>query len=183
MSEDFLENFKLGRIFGHERLGSYYVFSYHFMDSPWPFFSLDENEYLNGIAIKDKLTKWFEKIGWHGDGEIQTYYLLPWMVGNNDGHCMAAYHVKQQDNGTSFFAVPKSFGFEINKDIDGVFDVLEVPCIDSVDYVFTFGKYKGYSIHDVFLSDGFEYLKWLDRNDVVSFSWPLLKTIYEYSED
>lgn len=85
------------------------------MESPkkWFVFKYEHIDYLDNIellepdsnkALLDELKQLFKKEGWEGDGEIGQIWLPPFVLhkANSYGHWV--YHVKQQNNGTSFLA-------------------------------------------------------------------------------
>lgn len=48
----------------------------------------------------------FRAKGWEGDGSIEIFWLPPFIVKLNDTAGFIVFHVKQQNNGTSFLASP-----------------------------------------------------------------------------
>ncbi|MDX6158390.1 hypothetical protein SIA70_20075 [Bacillus subtilis] len=85
------------------------------MGSPkkWFVFKYEHIDYLDNIRPIEKdrneefleeLKQLFKNEGWEGDGEIGEIWLPPFLLSsaNSVGHWV--YHVKQQNNGTSFIA-------------------------------------------------------------------------------
>ncbi|MBU8845732.1 hypothetical protein KNR15_20430 [Alkalihalobacillus gibsonii] len=61
----------------------------------------------NGEELIAELKQIFKNEGWEGDGEIGAIWLPPFLFYNNynvSSHGYWVYHVKQQNNGTSFIA-------------------------------------------------------------------------------
>lgn len=51
------------------------------------------------------------------------------------------------------------------------------PLIDSLEYVFTFGKYNGNKLSDVLIDDP-KYIEWLLDNEVVEFTEEILEKVH-----
>jgi len=76
----------------------------HFDDFDEP--DSDENRNKEQ-ELRSELASFFSDAGWEGDGEIKCIFLPPCFFGGEDGWCGIIYHVKQNNNGTSWLAIPK----------------------------------------------------------------------------
>ncbi len=56
--------------------------------------------------LRAELKDLFLDAGWEGDGEINCIFIPSCFVGRQDGWCETIYHVKQDNNGTSWLAIP-----------------------------------------------------------------------------
>jgi hypothetical protein len=63
-------------------------------------------------ALRAELAEFFSEAGWEGDGEINCIFMPPCFIGGEDGWCVPVYHVKQNNNGTSWLAIPN--GMELS---------------------------------------------------------------------
>lgn len=90
----------------------YVVIRYQHVDDHRCFRPLEESLPDQGKRsvqkLKKELEEMFEKAGWEGDGIIKCVFLPPCFFSKSgDNYCEIIYHVKQSNNGTSFFIVPK----------------------------------------------------------------------------
>jgi hypothetical protein len=64
-----------------------------------------------------RLTEFFLKFGWEGDGEINCVIVPPFFLQHGYSLCEVVFHVKQSNNGTSFIAIPPGFRLELAEDL------------------------------------------------------------------
>jgi hypothetical protein len=57
--------------------------------------------------LRSELDALFRDAGWEGDGKIECIFVPPCLFGGEDGWCKIIYHVKQNNNGTSWLAIPR----------------------------------------------------------------------------
>lgn len=97
-----------------ESINDFFIYSYHFIDELELMKSAEL--YLGNFStyrevIKVLSTK-LKSYGWEGDGNIQLMWLPPFIgAGIEDTHGVGVWHVKQSNNGTSFFASPVPLPF------------------------------------------------------------------------
>lgn len=95
---------------------SYYIYTYTFLDdlssiqSPFQHFEFDEPCLVEDAIqlVGDR----FKKFGWEGDGSIGIIWIPPFVdIGFEDTHGTYIWHVKQDNDGTSFLAsyIPLDF--------------------------------------------------------------------------
>ncbi len=89
--------------------------NFHFIDD-WRCISSLKDSHINGEPElssqevdqkRELLSQLFLEAGWEGDGNINCIFLAPCFAGRDDGHCEIIYHVKQDNNGTSWLAIPR----------------------------------------------------------------------------
>ena len=66
--------------------------------------------------LRFELAALFLSAGWEGDGEIGCIFVPPCLIGIDDGWCRIIYHVKQNNNGTSWLAIPKDMRLSLPED-------------------------------------------------------------------
>jgi len=99
-------------------VSNYYVIDFQHIDDQRAFHSLADavNGDVEGLKeLTAELERLFRKAGWEGDGTICAFFVPPVFCNRGDTHCSTLYHVKQENNGTSFLAVPKGFRFELEQ--------------------------------------------------------------------
>lgn len=92
-----------------------FVYSYHFIDDRLFFLNARETlgGFPDGYAIIDEAEKLLKRHGWEGDGTLELLWLPPFMgVGVEDTYGVVCFHVKQSNNGTSWFASKYALPFE-----------------------------------------------------------------------
>lgn len=62
-------------------------------------------------ALRNELGELFSAAGWEGDGTINCFFVPPCFCNRGDTYCETIYHVKQDNNGTSWLAIPRGFSF------------------------------------------------------------------------
>lgn len=96
-------------------VSEFFAYSYHFLDDlsfmSKPDLHFDVFSTFETLikAIKNR----FRQEGWEGDGNIQIFWLPPFVgAGVDDTHGVCVWHVKQNNNGTSWLLspVPLPFG-------------------------------------------------------------------------
>ncbi len=97
-----------------QAINSYFVYRYHFIDSPH--YMKSAREVLGGTdnteEILEEVGEKLKKAGWEGDGEVQLLWIPPFMgAGVEDTHGILVWHVKQRNNGTSWFLSPVPLPF------------------------------------------------------------------------
>lgn len=63
--------------------------------------------------LRIDLIELFRNAGWEGDGTIQCLFLPPAFFCTHQTHCEVIFHVKQQNNGTSFLAIPRDLALTL----------------------------------------------------------------------
>lgn len=95
---------------------SLYVYTYHH----WDYF-----EGIKSAKIKpdelEAVSKMFAAAGWEGDGEIQKLAVPPFFFAGSPAEVQFVYHVKQSNNGTSFFGVERDLAVGENISFEGKF--------------------------------------------------------------
>lgn len=98
---------------GVEALDRYHIYSFEHLDdlsfmqkahealSAFP----DADDYISAICSR------FSQCGWEGDGELQLFWLPPFVTNSSESHGTFCFHVKQSNNGTCWIASPKPLGF------------------------------------------------------------------------
>lgn len=90
-----------------EDVRDFFVYSYHFIDDRLFFLNARETlgEFPDGYAIVREAEMLLKRHGWEGDGTLELLWLPPFMgVGVEDTYGVVCFHVKQSNNGTSWFA-------------------------------------------------------------------------------
>ena len=98
-----------------EDVRDFFVYSYHFIDDRLFFLNAREtlSEFPDGYAIIHEAEKLLKMHGWEGDGTLELLWLPPFMgVGVEDTYGVVCFHVKQSNNGTSWFASKYALPFE-----------------------------------------------------------------------
>lgn len=98
-----------------EDVRDFFVYSYHFIDDRLFFLNAREtlSEFPDGYAIIHEAEKLLKTHGWEGDGTLELLWLPPFMgVGVEDTYGVVCFHVKQSNNGTSWFASKYALPFE-----------------------------------------------------------------------
>lgn len=101
----------------------YDVISFEHIDDGRCFSSLESTMMLDepGMQspslqeIKAHLEVLFQKAGWEGDGNIECFYIPPCFTNNGGSYCETIFHVKQDNNGTSWLAVPEGLELGITR--------------------------------------------------------------------
>lgn len=111
-------------MFVKEDIKKYYVYDYYFIDynggflKPEDVFLDFEHDFDLNLEelpeIIEEVKKLFLKKGWEGDGNIGLIWIPPFInIGyERDYIGNFFWHVKQQNNGTSFIASPLPLSFE-----------------------------------------------------------------------
>jgi len=99
----------------------YYVVDFHFIDDSRCLRPLiesvqdspderpgDPSERVKEQRLRHELRALFLAAGWEGDGETTCIFVPPCLIGREDGWCRVIYHVKQENNGTSWLAIPNN---------------------------------------------------------------------------
>ncbi len=94
---------------------NYFVYQYHFFDSLA--YMKDAEPVLsrvpNGDEILQNVRSHLSNAGWEGDGRLQLLWLPPFLgAGVEDTFGVCVWHVKQDNNGTSWFASPVPLEFK-----------------------------------------------------------------------
>lgn len=96
------------------KLAKYHTYRFHYLDdlsfmqpaaealSIFP----DADSYI------DEIKGLFHQHGWEGDGMIQLFWLPPFAVNSHETHGVFCFHVKQNNNGTSWIASPSPLQFK-----------------------------------------------------------------------
>ncbi|WP_218585350.1 hypothetical protein, partial [Pseudomonas sp. FSL R10-0071] len=64
-------------------------------------------------ALIEEAEKLLKRHGWEGDGTLELLWLPPFIgVGVEDTYGVVCFHVKQSNNGTSWFASKYALPFE-----------------------------------------------------------------------
>lgn len=90
-----------------EDVSNFFVYSYHFIDDRLFFLNARETliDFPDGYALIEEAEKLLKKTGWEGDGTLELLWLPPFIgVGVGDTYGVVCFHVKQSNNGTSWFA-------------------------------------------------------------------------------
>lgn len=92
---------------GEKSISKYHVYQYEHLDQldfmkPASAVLYAEED----VAILNAVKALFRKDGWMGDGELQLFWLPPFLTGGRDTAGTLIFHVKQETNGTSFLASP-----------------------------------------------------------------------------
>ena len=98
-----------------EDVRDFFVYSYHFIDDRLFFLNARETlgEFPDGYAIVRVAEMLLKRHGWEGDGTLELLWLPPFMgVGVEDTYGVVCFHVKQSNNGTSWFASKYALPFE-----------------------------------------------------------------------
>lgn len=98
-----------------EDIRDFFVYSYHFIDDRLFFLNASETlgEFSDGYAIINEAEKLLKQHGWEGDGVLELLWLPPFIgVGVEDTYGVVCFHVKQSNNGTSWFASKFELPFE-----------------------------------------------------------------------
>ncbi|MFY1030338.1 hypothetical protein [Pseudomonas asiatica] len=91
------------------------MYSYHFIDDRLFFLNARETlgEFPDGYAIINEAEKLLKQHGWDGDGVLELLWFPPFIgVGVEDTYGVVCFHVKQSNNGTSWFASRFELPFE-----------------------------------------------------------------------
>ena len=72
---------------------------------------------LMTVELRRRLAERFSQNGWEGDGDIECIFVPPCFVPSGYSICETIFHVKQQNNGTSFLAIPPGFRLELSDDV------------------------------------------------------------------
>jgi hypothetical protein len=72
---------------------------------------------LMTVELRRRLAEIFGQNGWEGDGDIECIFVPPCFVPTGYSICKTAFHVKQQNNGTSFLATPPGFRLKLSADM------------------------------------------------------------------
>ena len=75
-------------------------------------------DFIQVELLQKEIAKLFRDKGWEGDGTIRVFFVPPCFSRHGDKRdptCIEIYHVKQQNNGTSWLAIPKDFEFRMPK--------------------------------------------------------------------
>jgi hypothetical protein len=96
------------------KIKQYHVYSYEHLDE-LRFMPL-ATDVLQTVSKADEILSTvralFEEAGWEGDGDLQVMWLPPFVgAGVEDTHGVFIWHVKQENNGTSWLASPVSLPF------------------------------------------------------------------------
>lgn len=99
---------------GPQAVDGYFVYQYHFVDDLTPMYDAESTLADYGADEFIERVRWrFLDGGWEGDGRVQFFWLPPFVgVGPEDTYGVYVWHVKQDNNGTSFFASPYPLKFE-----------------------------------------------------------------------
>jgi TIR domain len=96
-------------------IANYFVYSYQHLDA-LDFMPPAVNVLPPGRSrdqILSQLRLRLRKAGWEGDGEIQVLWLPPFLgAGVEDTYGLCVWHVKQDNNGTSWLASPVPLSFD-----------------------------------------------------------------------
>ncbi|MBW7903796.1 MAG: hypothetical protein H3C26_20195 [Rhodocyclaceae bacterium] len=57
-------------------------------------------------GILQQIAEKFRAQGWEGDGDIEVFWMPPFIASRNDTAGFIVFHVRQQNNGVSFLASP-----------------------------------------------------------------------------
>lgn len=98
-----------------EDVRDFYVYSYHFIDDRLFFLNARETlaGFPDGSALVEEAEKLLKNYGWEGDGTLELLWLPPFIgVGVEDTYGVVCFHVKQSNNGTSWFASKFALPFE-----------------------------------------------------------------------
>lgn len=98
-----------------EDVRDFFVYSYHFIDDRLFFLNARETltGFPDGYALVDEAEKLFKRYGWEGDGILELLWLPPFIgVGVEDTYGVVCFHVKQSNNGTSWFSSKFELPFE-----------------------------------------------------------------------
>lgn len=90
-----------------EKVRDFFVYTYHFIDDGLFFLNARTvlGKYPDGYAYIREAEKHLKSRGWEGDGELELLWLPPFVgVGVEDTYGVVCFHVKQSNNGTSWFA-------------------------------------------------------------------------------
>jgi hypothetical protein len=96
-------------------LRQYYVYSYEHLDTS--FFMKSAPEVLEGVPNRHEILREIEQrllgAGWEGDGDLEVMWLPPFVgAGVEDTSGVSLWHVKQDNNGTSWIASPVPLPFK-----------------------------------------------------------------------
>lgn len=103
-------DYVLARLIDNPSLATnYYVYSYHHVDYLIPILNplnlIEEIDRLKIILAN--VTRILLQSGWEGDGEIGLIWIPPFLIHGYDTGGFYVWHVKQDNNGTSWIASPK----------------------------------------------------------------------------
>ncbi|WP_343077827.1 MULTISPECIES: hypothetical protein [Pseudomonas] len=90
-----------------EEVRDFIVYSYHFIDDGLFFLNAREvlGRYPEGYTYIREAERLLKNNGWEGDGELELLWIPPFIgVGVEDTYGIVCFHVKQSNNGTSWFA-------------------------------------------------------------------------------
>ncbi|HOI52177.1 MAG TPA: hypothetical protein PLN02_07335 [Azonexus sp.] len=92
----------------------YHVYSFHHLDD-LAFMKLCSeafSSFPDAQNYLDSIRSLFRGHGWEGDGRIQLFWLPPFVVNSHDTDGIYCFHVKQNNNGTSWIASPVPLRFK-----------------------------------------------------------------------
>lgn len=84
----------------HQKPGRVFMYRYEHVDYAGP--GLMNTDDSMAPCTESDAKRAFRRAGWEGDGELRLIWLPPFLFVNGDSYGIMLWHVKQQNNGTSF---------------------------------------------------------------------------------